>query len=138
MTTPYDEFLVTKSPPSAGSSLPLLDLYNLYTLAQEVLDDPAGRHVRRNAGQIVRECRDESTDERATEPATIIGFAERIRAAGATEGDRSAAAAEMLEYLDGLIDRQLAELGLARAGDPLPGRREEVEEKEQEVLGWES
>lgn len=118
--TQSDTSLPIKSPSSGSRSLPLLDLYNIYTLAQEVLDDPEGRHVRRNAGQIVRECKSESEDAEAEEPTTIIAFAERIRAIGATAGDRAVAAAELLDYLDVLIDVQLAELGLTPAGELLP------------------
>src|SRR5262245_58131330 len=99
MTTPkLPESSPTRSEiRSDGLPLPILDLINIQTLAEDIAADPAGREAKRFAGQILEDC---------GEPdglADVRDLAEQIRASSSLD-DREALAFQIVEQIERLLE----------------------------------
>ena len=78
---------------SDGLPLPILDLINIQTLAEDIAADPGGREARRFAGQILEDCGESDG------LADVRSLAEQIRASSSTV-ERGALALEIAERVE--------------------------------------
>src|SRR5215470_1512437 len=80
-----------------GLPLPILDLINIQTLAEDIAADPAGREARRFAGQILEDCGESDG------LADVRDLAERIRASS-DASEREALAIKIAERIEALLE----------------------------------
>jgi hypothetical protein len=94
--------LQTSLPPksetrSDGLPLPILDLINIQTLAEDIAADPGGREARRFAGQILEDCAESDG------LADVRSLAEQIRASSSPD-EREALALHIVEQIEALLE----------------------------------
>jgi hypothetical protein len=77
--------------------LPILDLINIQTLAEDIAADPAGREARRFAGQILEDCGESDG------LADVRSLAEQIRASSSPD-EREVFALEIAEWIEALLE----------------------------------
>lgn len=82
---------------SDGLPLPILDLINIQTLAEDIAADPGGREARRFAGQILEDCGESDG------LADVRSLAERIRASS-DPSEREALAIKIAERIEALLE----------------------------------
>src|SRR5215510_893004 len=97
-TQKLPESLTTRSETRGdGLPLPILDLINIQTLAEDIAADPAGREAKRFAGQILEDCGESDG------LAEVRGLAERIRASS-DASERLALAIKIAERIEALLE----------------------------------
>jgi|SRR5215475_12006535 len=82
---------------SDGLPLPILDLINIQTLAEDIAADPGGREARRFAGQILEDCGESDG------LASVRDMAEQIRASSSPD-EREALALQIAEQIEALLE----------------------------------
>src|SRR5262249_34245189 len=93
--------LQTSLPPKSETRsdvlpLPILDLINIQSLAEDIAADPGGREARRFAGQILEDCAESDG------LANVRDLAERIRAS-ADASEREAFALQIVGLIEALL-----------------------------------
>lgn len=89
---------------SAG--LPLLDLLNIQTLAEDIAAEPGGREVKRFAGQIIEDCD-------SPEMADVRALGEQIRQASLPD-ERAELAARIVAAIEIMLEAvELSEIPAA-------------------------
>jgi hypothetical protein len=80
---------------------PTLDLFNVLTLAEDIAAEPAGRSVKRFAGQIVEDCERDDMEP-------VRELAQEIRATADQEG-RARLALQIIETVTTILEERDAE-----------------------------